>query len=87
MSAILPHIRKSRSILLGESQLIARFHADPRVRAFALERLAQPSPPLEAMAGVYSADAEIVPLDTAACGTAADGISPIHCEKGKPTFR
>ena len=47
VSAILPHIRKSRSIRLGESQLIARFHADPRVRAFALERLAQPSPPLE----------------------------------------
>ena len=62
VSAILPHIRKSRSIRLGESQLIARFHADPRVRAFALERLAQPSPPLEAMAGVYSADAEIAPL-------------------------
>ena len=62
VSAILPHIRESRSIRLGESQLIARFHADPRVRAFALERLAQPSPPLEAMAGVYSADAEIAPL-------------------------
>ena len=26
-------------------------------------------------------------VDTAACGSVADGVSPIHCEEGKPTFR
>ena len=62
VSAILPHVRKSRSIFQGEGGLIARFHAEPRVRAFALERLAKPWPPLAAMAGVYAADAEIAPL-------------------------
>ena len=62
VSAILPHVRNSRSIFLGEGGLIARFHAEPRVRAYALERLAEPSPPLVAMAGVYAGDAEIAPL-------------------------
>ncbi len=62
VSAILPHIRKSPAAYRGEGGLIARFHADPRVRAFALERLQEPSPPLVAMAGVYATDAEIVPL-------------------------
>ena len=46
----------------GEDGLIARFHADPRVKAFALERLREPSPPLAEMAGVYATDTEIAPL-------------------------
>ena len=62
VSAILPHVRKSPALYRGEGGLIAWFHAEPRVRAFALERLAEPSPPLAAMAGVYAADAEIAPL-------------------------
>ena len=62
VSAILPHVRKSRATFLGEDGLIARFHADPRVKAFALERLREPSPPLVAMADVYAGDAEIAPL-------------------------
>ncbi len=62
VSAILPHVRKSSAMFLGEDGLITRFHADPRVRAFALERLREPSPPLVAMAGVYAADTEIAPL-------------------------
>ena len=62
VSAILPHMRKSPAGFTGEGRLIARFHADPRVRAFALERLREPSPPLVAMAGVYAADTEIAPL-------------------------
>ena len=60
--AILPHVRKSPASFGGEGGLIARFHADPRVRTFALERLQEPSPPLVAMAGVYGADAEIASL-------------------------
>ena len=62
VSAILPHVRKSASTFRGEAGLIARFHADPRVREFALERLREPSPPLVAMAGVYGSDTEIAPL-------------------------
>ena len=62
VSAILPHVRKSPAIYRGEEELIARFHADPKVRAFALERLREPSPPLVAMAGVYATDTEIAPL-------------------------
>ena len=62
MSAILPHVRKSRAAFRGEDTLIARFHADPRVRAFALERLRKRSPPLAAMAGVYDTDSEVAPL-------------------------
>ena len=62
VSAILPHVRKPPAMLLGERALIARFHADPRVRALAMERLREPSPPLAAMAGVYAADTEIAPL-------------------------
>ena len=46
----------------GEDRLIARFHADPRVKAFALERLREPSPPLAEMAGVYAADTEVPQL-------------------------
>ena len=62
VSAILPHVRKSPVMFRGEGGLIARFHADPRVRVFALERLREPSPPLVAMACVYAADTEIAPL-------------------------
>ena len=62
VSAILPHVRNSPAMYRGEGGLIARFHADPRVRAFALERLREPSPPLVAMAGVYATDTEIAPL-------------------------
>ena len=62
VSAILPHIRKSPAPFSGEGGLIARFHADPRVRGFALERLREPWPPLVAMAGVYATDSEIAPL-------------------------
>ena len=62
VSAILPHVRKPPAMLLGERALIARFHADSRVRAFAMERLREPSPPLAAMAGVYAPDTEIAPL-------------------------
>ncbi len=62
VSAILPHIRKSPVRFRGEGGLIARFHSDPRVREFALERLREPSSPLVAMAGVYGSDPEIAPL-------------------------
>ena len=62
VSAILPHVRRSPTRYQGEGGLITRFHADPRVRAFALERLREPSPPLAAMAGVYATDTEIAPL-------------------------
>ncbi len=62
VSAILPHVRKSRAAFGGEDTLIARFHADPRVRTFALERLRRRSPPLAAMAGVYGTDGEIARL-------------------------
>ena len=62
VSAILPHVRKPPAAFSGEDGLIARFHGDPRVRAFALERLREPSPPLVAMADVYAGDAEIAPL-------------------------
>ena len=62
VSAIMTHVRKSPAMFLGAEALIARFHADPRVRAFAMERLQRPSPPLVAMAGVYAADTEIAPL-------------------------
>ena len=62
VSAVLPHVRKSPAIFQGHSGLITEFHADPRVREFALERLREPSPPLAEMAGVYAADNEIAPL-------------------------
>ena len=62
VSAILPHVRKSPATYRGEGGLISRFHADARVKEFALERLREPWPPLAAMAGVYGSDAEIAPL-------------------------
>ena len=62
VSAILPHIRTSPARHSGEAKLIARFHADPRVRAFAMERLREPWPPLVAMAGVYGNDTVIAPV-------------------------
>ena len=62
VSAILPHVRRSPALFRGEHGLITRFHADSRVREFALEWLREPSPPLAAMAGVYADDTEIAPL-------------------------
>ena len=62
VSAILPHVRKSPAVYRGEGGLIVHFHAEPKVRAFALERLRQPSPPLVAMARMYAFDTEIAPL-------------------------
>ena len=47
----------------GEGALIARFHADPRVRALRDGAIAGAiAPSSEAMAGVYAADTEIAPL-------------------------
>ena len=62
VSALLPHIRKSAPAFRPDGELIARFHADPRVKAFALERLREPWPPLMAIACVYAADSDIAPL-------------------------
>ena len=62
VSAVLPHVRKSPATFGGEDGLIARFHADPRVREFALERLRKSSAPLVAIASVYGSDTEIAPL-------------------------
>ena len=62
VSAVLPHVRKSPAMFGGEDGLIARFHADPRVREFALERLRNSSAPLVAIASVYGSDTEIAPL-------------------------
>lgn len=62
VSAVLPHVRKSPTSFGGERGLIARFHADARVRAFALGRLKQPSPPLVPMASVYGSDTQIASL-------------------------
>ena len=62
VSAILPHVRKQPAMMGGEVALIARFHADPQVRAFALARLQEPSPPLAGMASVYGTDGEIAQL-------------------------
>ena len=60
VSAVLPHVRNSQAMFGGG--LIARFHADPRVREFALERLRKSSAPLRAIASVYGSDTEIAPL-------------------------
>ena len=62
VSAILPHARKPPAAFWGEDGLIAGFHADPRVRAFALERLREPSPPLATIASVYATDTQIASL-------------------------
>ena len=62
VSAVLPHVRKCPAMFGGENGLIARFHADPRVREFALERLRKSSAPLVAIASVYGSDTEIAPL-------------------------
>ena len=62
VSAIMPHVGKSPAMFLDAGALIARFHAEPWVRAFAIERLREPSPPLAAMAGAYAADTEVAPL-------------------------
>ena len=62
VSAVLPHVRRSPAMSGGENGLIARFHADPQVREFALERLRKSSAPLVAIASVYRRDTEIAPL-------------------------
>lgn len=62
VSAILPRFGKTAPAFRGEGRLIARFHADPRVRALAMQRLREPLPPLAAMAGVYGSDPEVAPL-------------------------
>ncbi|MYF88823.1 MAG: hypothetical protein F4186_05365 [Boseongicola sp. SB0676_bin_33] len=62
VSAMLPHFDKPASAFMGEERLIARFHADPRVKKFALHRLWEPSPPLETMARAYGSDSEVAPL-------------------------
>ena len=62
VSAIMSHVGRSPATFLGAETLIARFHADPQVRVFAMERLRGPSPPLAAMASVYAADTEIAPM-------------------------
>ena len=62
VSAVLPHVRRSPGTFGGEDSLIARFHADRRVREYALERLREPSSPLVAIASVYGSDPELAPL-------------------------
>ena len=63
VSALLPHVVRIDPIgFQGADTIISRFPTDPRVRAFALERLQKPSPPLAAMAGAYATDREIAPL-------------------------
>ena len=63
VSAILPHVSTASAVFRGgEDTMIARFHADPRVRAFAVERLRKPSPLLATMSGVYAEDIEIAHL-------------------------
>ena len=62
VSAILRHVRQRPVMVGGEDALIARFHADPRVRAFALARLQESSPPLAGVASVYGTDMEIARL-------------------------
>ena len=62
VSAILRHARKPPAAFWDEDGLIAGFHDDSRVRAFALERLREPGPPLATMASVYATDIQIAPL-------------------------
>ena len=62
VSAILPHVSKSTSAYAGDERLITRFHADPRVKRYALHRLQDPSAPLAVMAGVYGNDPDVAPL-------------------------
>ena len=85
MSAVLPHVRKSPATF--EAGLIARFHADPRVREFALERLRKSSAPLVAIASVYGSDTEIAPLVLQRAAPLPTVFSPLHREESKPTFR
>ena len=62
VSSVLPHVRKSPAMFGGERSLIVQFHTDTRVREFALARLLERSPPLAAIASVYSNDREIASL-------------------------
>ena len=87
VSAILPHIRKSPATFRGERGLIARFHADPRVRAFALGAAAGAMATSGGNGRRLRHRHRDRTVDTAAGGSATDGVSPIHCEEGKPTLR
>ena len=62
VSNILRHIKQHRTRFNGEEELFARYFRDPRVRALAIERLEQPSPPLTQLACVYDDDSEIAGL-------------------------
>lgn len=59
VTAVLPHVPARWGIDTGVATLIEYFHGDPRVRAFALERLRRRSPPLEAIAAAYRDDVEL----------------------------
>ena len=62
VSAILRHCGRSASAFKGDERLVARFHADPRVKTFALQLLREPWPPLATMASVYGSEPEVAPL-------------------------
>ena len=59
VSAVLPHVKVQTALWTGDGALIRRFHADSRVKEFALRRLREPSPPLAEMASAYSGDPEV----------------------------
>ena len=87
VSAILPHVKKQPAMMGAEDTLIARFHADPRVRAFALARLQEPSPPLAGNGERLRHRQGDRAVDTATRGSAADRASPLHREEGNPALR
>lgn len=62
VTAILPHVRDSPSPFGGESGLITKFHSEPRVREYAIQRMRRRSPPLISLAAVYAEDEEISSL-------------------------
>lgn len=62
VSAVLPHVRRSSFAYMGEDRFITRFRSDPRVKAFALQRLRESWPPLTSMAEAYGSDPEVAPL-------------------------
>ena len=62
VTAVLPHVKTPRAFASGQDALIGRFHADPRVRHLAIQRLQQPSPPLPLIAMVYASNREVASL-------------------------
>ena len=62
VSLVLPHVTKAAAVLATDALLIGHFHADQRVRDFALRRLREPSPPLTHIASAYAGDPEIATL-------------------------